>query len=365
MASFADFVTVRPLDSHSYIGHFEDAWCIGSGTARPLLSAQVIRFRICADNVNVVPNGGYLTAFHVSVAETHSRLTLSHLAQPNVFSLHLQFLRRTSVGPAHFSVREIKQGARTSTLHVTLSQGDPQPRPCIEGYILLTNLKSESQAGLTLPIPTSSLLYPPPHPISHTELLESTTDDHWALQSWPFARFRKATQHIAIYLPKTPLAPHIVDEWLRFTPYGQPSRWTTPAIPFVCDMFPQMVEHILANTAEPPVSIGARHENTGKETAKFWYPTVALNLDVKKTLPEEGVEWLFVRVQTKVVRGGRLDLEVTVCDEAMQVVALSNHVTLILGSERNLAGRQGEKEKSKEVAKRYDSKSTDQKESKL
>lgn len=113
-------------------------------------------------------------------------------------------------------------------------------------------------------------------------------------------------------------------------------------------MFPQMVEHILANTAEPPVSIGARHENTGKETAKFWYPTVALNLDVKKTLPDEGVDWLFVRVQSKVVRGGRLDLEVVVCDQGMEVVALSNHVTLVLGSERNLAGRQALKGPPKE-----------------
>lgn len=289
-----------------------------------------------------------MTAFHVSVAETHSRQTLPHLAQPNVFSLHLQFLRRTSVGPAHFKVREIKLGSRTSTLHITLSQGTPEPRPCIEGYVLLTDLATESRTGLTLPIATTSLLYPPPRPIQHSCLLTSSSDANWSLQSWPFARFRKATQHIAIYLPKKPIAPHIVDEWLRFTPYSKPSKWTTSAIPFVCDMFPQMVEHILANTAEPPVSIGARHERTGKEAAKFWYPTVALNLDIKKTLPTHGVEWLFVRVQSRVVRGGRLDLEVVVCDEGMEVVALSNHVTLVLGSERNTAGRQSTKAETTE-----------------
>lgn len=31
-------------------------------------------------------------------------------------------------------------------------------------------------------------------------------------------------------------------------------------------------------------------------SAKFWYPTLLLNIDVKKSLPEEGCEWLFVRV---------------------------------------------------------------------
>jgi acyl-CoA thioesterase FadM len=71
----------------------------------------------------------------------------------------------------------------------------------------------------------------------------------------------------------------------------------------------------------------------------FWYPTVLLNLDIKKALPAEGVEWLFVRVATKQIKNGRMDLEVVVFDEGGEIVALSHHVALAVGSERNLANR--------------------------
>lgn len=33
MASFAEVVAVERLNSNTYTGHFEDAWCIGSGEA--------------------------------------------------------------------------------------------------------------------------------------------------------------------------------------------------------------------------------------------------------------------------------------------------------------------------------------------
>ena len=80
--------------------------------------------------------------------------------------------------------------------------------------------------------------------------------------------------------------------------------------------------------------MGTRGGDDNAMTVK-WYPTVLLNLEVKKALPEEGVEWLFVRVRTKKIENGRMDLEVVVLDEGGDVVALSNHVCLILSAERN------------------------------
>lgn len=76
-----------------------------------------------------------------------------------------------------------------------------------------------------------------------------------------------------------------------------------------------------------------------KGKAPFWYPTLLLNLEVKKALPEGGVRFLFSRLQTKVVREGRYDLEVVVMDEGGEVVALSHHVCFALSAERNTATR--------------------------
>jgi acyl-CoA thioesterase FadM len=73
--------------------------------------------------------------------------------------------------------------------------------------------------------------------------------------------------------------------------------------------------------------------------ARFWYPTVLLNIDFKKPLPEEGVEWLFVRVDTKQIKNGWMDLEVVILDEGGDIVALSQHVGLAVDSSRNVAER--------------------------
>ena len=41
------------------------------------------------------------------------------------------------------------------------------------------------------------------------------------------------------------------------------------------------------------------------------------------------------------IKNGRMDLEVVVLDEEGDIVALSQHVALIVGAERNLADRKG------------------------
>ncbi|CAN9091847.1 unnamed protein product [Alternaria alternata] len=76
-----------------------------------------------------------------------------------------------------------------------------------------------------------------------------------------------------------------------------------------------------------------------KGEGPFWYPTLLLNLDVKKSLPPEGVKWLQVRVEMKKMQKGRMDLEVFVHDPAGDLVALSHHVGFVVDASRNTAAR--------------------------
>lgn len=136
----------------------------------------------------------------------------------------------------------------------------------------------------------------------------------------------------------------MADEWICLKDGG---RFTQESLGFVADQFPQVVE-IYPGTDPPPppppssASPSDSASGGGKEKLKpNWYPTILLNLDVKKALPVEGVEWLFVRVQAKKIQDGRMDLEVVVLDEEGDLVAVSNHVCLILSADRNMA-RSGE-----------------------
>jgi acyl-CoA thioesterase len=73
----------------------------------------------------------------------------------------------------------------------------------------------------------------------------------------------------------------------------------------------------------------------------FWYPTLTMTIDLKTRIPAEGVEWLYTRVDTKMLRGGRADLEVVALNEAGELVALGAQTALVVDAARNFARRPG------------------------
>lgn len=65
-----------------------------------------------------------------------------------------------------------------------------------------------------------------------------------------------------------------------------------------------------------------------------------MNVDIKKALPAEGVEWLHLQAQVRKVENGRFDVDIVVLDREGDIVALSTQVALMLPAARNLAGRE-------------------------
>ena len=220
----------------------------------------------------------------------------------------------------------------------------------------MTNTDLASESGLSLA--TNWTLYPPSPPPADLAKLRSDSDPHWRLlTSLPFANFRKATNNVDIFLPRIkPPKVALLDEIIRlkngerfhleslglvndvstrvFSPIlcANPSPLLLVFSPFRCSnaakIFPQLVD-----------TFGAEHE--GAPFGKNWYPTLVLNLDVKRALPPEGAEFLSVRVQAMGIRNGRMDLEVVIRDENAELVAVGHHVSLILSASRNLAERSG------------------------
>jgi len=264
--------------------------------------------------------------------------------QPDPINLHLQFLQRTVVGPAAFKVKDVKLGSRISNLHIALSQ---EGRGVVEGYITMSNLAKEN--GLSLP--THFQLHPPVLPVDLALLSSQGEDLNWVrrrVEAFPI--FRRAGMHIEIHLEKPERRPQgrprsILDQWVRFTPYSKPGKWTNDALGYLIDMFPQIVEsYINADRGELDLQENPATEQD-EPRPKLWYPTMSLNLDVKGLLPPEGVEWVFVRAQAKVINRGRMDLLITVLDTEHHIVALSTHSALILDALRNTAT--GQKKRAK------------------
>lgn len=331
---FATATAVKAVSSHQYTAVFPDSWCIGTGKY-PRRSGQTVN----ADRP-LVPHGGYITAVFMRVASTHFGTTLRSQSQPHAIALHLEFLRRTQVGPAAFTVRDVKLGRQTSVIHITLTQAG---REEVVGY--LTHADMSSETGISFP--TSWALHPPPPPIDLARLRRGD-EPNWAEQThMPFPKFRKATQRVRWHFPRAGQPGRgIADEWIALS---SGERFTQESIGYVCDAWPQLVEPY--RLGQDPYALDKGKGGKGQERAaeaprpdgdqpaKLWYPTLLLNLDVKKALPAEGVEFLFTRVQAKRIQNGRVDLEVVIMDEGGDVVALSHHVALIVDAERNTAER--------------------------
>lgn len=303
MSSWDEATAIQIIDSHTYSSNFPDDWCIGK-----------------------VPHGGFVTGCFLRVVATHFQTTLSKQNQPHTITLHLEFLRRTQEGPATFVVKDVKLGRQTSVVHVTMSQ---EGREEVVGYITNSNFQTEEGVSFR----TGYSLHPPALPVDFSKLKDDK-DEHWAQESQtPMADFRKASQKVKLFLPRKGQAMRsLADEWLCFV---SGEKFTNTSLGYIADMFPQVVEGY--QDGDDPFDM--RPSKNKKKMGRNWYPTLLLNLDVKKPLPEEGVEFLFVRVRSKQIKNGRFDLEVIVMDAEGDIIALSNHVNLVLDSTRNLAKR--------------------------
>lgn len=316
--AFDSAITVTPVDTHRYTAMLDDAWCIGT-----------------------VPHGGYSTAVLHRLATTHFAHTHpgqypSEPATP--ISMQLVFLRRTGAGPAVLTVQDTKLGARTSTIHVTLSQASEKKKGELEDKIAGYVTVSPASAEVGITAPTAWSLHPPPPAgsgaggaVDLEKLGASGRDGAWTRLEPPFSEFRRAAQQTEIFGPDPVTnGPRVVDQWARFRPGGSADgRWTDEAVVYLADMFPMALD-----------GFDTMGEGAGEQGAKFWYPTVTLNVDVKKRLPTPGPRWLYSRVQTRAVRDGRTDLDVVVLDEEGDVVLLSTQVGLVVSASRNIGKRE-------------------------
>jgi Thioesterase-like superfamily len=304
-ASLAAATTASRLTSHSYSLDFPSDWAIGT-----------------------VPNGGFVTSTILRASALHLSTTLASQRQPHCMILHLEFPRRTSVGPATLYITDIKLGRQTSTIHVTLQQDDDRTE--VLGYLTFTNLATES--GISLP--TSWTLTPAPLPVMSFDALRQNKDPNYILVPNRYA-FRRAAARFDVFYPRKGINFGIgrggLDHWLRL---NSGERFTDDALGLVADVALQVTEGY-ADDNEALRDSGLTKEGLGR----LWYPTLVLNLEVKKRLHPDGEKWLFTRVQAKRIQSGRMDLEVCILDHTFDLVALSHHVCMILDVKRNQAER--------------------------
>lgn len=263
----------------------------------------------------------------------------------------------------------------------------------VAGYITVSDPVSEQGLSAT----TDWALLPPPPPAAvrgaaTTELPPGArsllppqadiikregTDGTWELFLQEFSTFRRAGNQTECYGPdwdaiskSTSLASlrrgpqqqqealigpqkraGIVDQWSRLRtrgPKGGPGRWTNEAVAYLGDMFPVILRDLGTIGEKTQLDQYQHHDRQTpglnphpkmEHNAAFWFPTVTLNIDFKKPLPPNGVEWIYSRITVKQIRNGRVDFNVVLLDVDGDVVATSTQVALVLSASRNIGRR--------------------------
>lgn len=286
-----------------------------------------------------VPNGGYVASVFLAVARTH----LLSRNQPHTISAHWSYVNRTEAGRALIRVSNTKIGRGTSVLHIILHQYgllaeapfiSPDSPAQVVAYITNGNLSSET--GVTLPTQWTLDHQPP-----EIDLAKVVTGDdpNWEKTYLPLMKKVPMLHHVEYYSRRGGhVLPTTHDYWIRF---AVGDGFTPTSLGFVADVGPPLIiESFRPSEPNAPIPLGGFAFNKG-----FWYPTLTMTLDVRRELPEEGVNWLRLRVTAKEVRNGRYDAEVVMFDEAGDLVALSNHVSMAIDIERNYAERNSTKGK--------------------
>lgn len=270
--------------------------------------------------------------------------------------MQLSYFRRTRTGRARVEVTDIKLGSRLSSVQVRMFQArgvndGTQEEEVIGGYVTVCDLEAEgrgSEMGPVMAIPfTHQSISVPPKADFAALASPAATDGHWTRLRSLFVENISVMHNIEFYVRPSEVSRllgskfGVLQQWCRFAPYGMNEkgenthqsvgRWRTSdgSVCILSDVFPELLELL---TTRPFVG----EENSNEMKGFFWFPTVSLNLDIKKALPQEGVEWLYSQIEVRKVQGGRFDVQLVLLDTEGDVVALSNQIALIVGMERNM-----------------------------
>ncbi|KAL9001810.1 MAG: hypothetical protein Q9188_005224 [Gyalolechia gomerana] len=279
-------------------------------------------------------HGGLVVSTILSALKMHFSTALKSQNQPHTFNFQLSFLRPATDGQALVEIKAAKLGTKISTVHVKFSQGRADN---VVGYASQMNMSLEEGVSF----PTSYKLDPPPPPPTDLDrLTNQTPGPHWLSWTYPWSphSYLKAATHFRWFSPTDSIAdPSIMDLWLTPLASSDEDRFTNEMLGSIADHWAESLENYRPNDSTFTSSnlakvtrVGDTDLGTDIQAPPWKYLTQSMSMEMKKVLPPEGVKRLFLRARVKRIERGRLDAEVVIADERLELVAVSQQVTLII-----------------------------------
>lgn len=271
----------------------------------------------------------------------HLATTLAAQKQPDILNLHLEFLLPCVRQEMTITVNDLKIGMGASTIQLQVKQKDK-----LKVTAIATSTNFAQPVGPSAK--TEWAFHPPPRALPDFEkVLAHKPDSNWLPATLsgdilPFSRRQLSLN------PRGGFATSgILDAWNTFPEEPMDATYLT----MMTDCIPSMSDTLLRNGgpydahtfyaqmeawAEKNPGVPAPLTNSMKDAMKatIFNMTLTLDIEFKKGLPKEGLDWAFTRAATRMMQNGRLDLDVTICDRNMDILCLSRQVILVLEANR-------------------------------
>ncbi len=286
--------------------------------------------------------GGCVAAMLYSTAEAHFTTTLASHDQPDVHTLHIQFFRPCIPANSTIKVMDRKIGKGSCFIQLDLSQ---------DGEIKCTALASSINFDVAVgPTAKSGVkLLPPPRPnpdFAKVEVFQP--DENWISSKSDGELFPFVRRMSFLYPIDGHKTDGIVDYW---TVFDRPEKMDGAHLALVSDLAPSMSDTLLRNgglfdahrihkikkeAAEKAPGQPAILKATLKEAAQslLWETTVTMDLQFKRRMADEEMMWTFSRASTRMLEGGRMDVDIEICDREMVPICLARQVMIVLDASR-------------------------------
>lgn len=322
-----DQINLQKLSSHVYTVSWHADWTIG-----------------------FVLHGGCIAAAIHHAATTHLATEPALVArnQPDLLTLHFEFLRPCEARESTITVTDLKIGARASTLQLQLSQNG---KTKVLALATSTNMDSPGPT-----VATAWHLRPPPAPTPDFEaVLAHKPDAHWLPGHLTSEVFPLTRRFLYLYPREGFPIKSITDAWSSFQ---DDERVDAACLTMMTDVVGSTSDTLLQNGglydtnrwfalieswAREHPGIPCELTNSLQEAmqATEYNNTVTLDIEFKRRLPKEGLQWIFQRGESRMLENGRMDLEVTICDQDMNLLCIGRQTILVLEAGRKFKPRKG------------------------
>lgn len=290
--------------------------------------------------------GGAVAAqlYHVAATYFETDPSIAARKQPDVHSMHIEYLHPCELIDCIVTVTPLRVGAIASSIQLHLTQNDK-----LKVVALATSTNFGRPLGPSAP--TAWTLHPPPAPRPDFDrVLSKQPDENWIPLAFQGEIFPMTGRMFSLNPREGHTVDGVLDAW---NAYRSGERLHALHVALMTDLLPSLSDTLLRNNG-----LYDSHANfeTARKTAiakpgemavitntmadamklKVFNSTAVLDMEFKRRLPMDGIRFGFQRTATKMMLEGRMGIDITICDEDMQLLCTAQQVVLVLDISRRV-----------------------------